>query len=69
MTQSIYCWLIIVSLIDEPENRRVLEVEALIISRDMDDGIFDYLHHFPQGNKAHLFRREERLPSSLLRLF
>jgi len=45
---------------DEPENRRVLEAEALIISREMDDGIFEYLHHFPHGNKAHLFRREER---------
>ena len=49
---------------DEPENRCVIEAKALIISREMDDGIFEYLHHFPRGNKAHLFRREEEPPFS-----
>src|SRR6266478_2997215 len=45
---------------DKPENRFVLEAKALIISREIDDGIFEYLHHFPHGNKAHLYRREEQ---------
>jgi integrase len=52
------------SFTDEPENRRVLEAKALIISREMADGNFDYLHHFPRGNKAHLFRSAEQLSPS-----
>jgi integrase len=51
-------------LTDEPENRRVLEAKALIISREMADGNFDYLHYFPRGNKAHLFRSAEQLSPS-----
>jgi hypothetical protein len=36
---------------DTPENRELAEAKALIISREMKDGIFDYLRHFPAGNQ------------------
>ena len=49
---------------DTPENRQLAEARALIISQEMKDGIFDYLHHFPAGNKRHLFAREQRPASS-----
>jgi len=49
---------------DTPENRRFLEAQATIISREMDNGNFDYLKHFPNGNKAHLFRREPPRPAT-----
>ena len=40
---------------DTPENRRFYEAKALLISREMEQGTFDYLKHFPNGNKAYLF--------------
>ena len=49
---------------DMPENRQLAEAKALIISKEMEDGVFDYLRHFPAGNKRHLFVREQRLASS-----
>lgn len=51
---------------DTPEARRRVEADAVAISRQMQDGRFNYLDWFPNGNRAHLFRRQEaELPSSL----
>ena len=47
-------------LVDTPENRKLAEAKATIISQEMKDGTFDYLRHFPAGNKRHLFIREEQ---------
>ena len=44
---------------DTPENRGLVEAKALIIADEMKKGTFDYLEHFPNGNKAYLFRQEE----------
>ncbi len=43
-------------LADTPENRTLLEAAALVISSEIKKKTFDYLRHFPKGNKAHLFR-------------
>ena len=47
---------------DTPENRAELEPLAKVISREMREGRFDYLHYFPDGNKAALFRKESERP-------
>lgn len=44
---------------DTPANRKLLEARALLISKEIQDGTFDYLKWFPEGNKAKLLR--ERL--------
>jgi integrase len=49
---------------DTPENRRLLEAAALVISSEIKNGTFDYLKHFPKGNKARLFRPAEDLSPS-----
>jgi integrase len=49
---------------ETPENRDFLEAQAKIISHEMKLGTFDYLRHFPNGNKAHLFQREEPKPAA-----
>jgi integrase len=49
---------------DTPENRQLAEARALIISQEMKDGTFDYLHHFPAGNKRHQFVLEQKPASS-----
>ncbi len=49
---------------ETPENRDFLEAQAKIISHEIKHGTFDYLKHFPNGNKAHLFRREEPRPAA-----
>src|ERR1700752_5091664 len=41
---------------DTPDNRRLLEARAVLISHEIKTGAFDYLKWFPQGNRAHLFR-------------
>jgi integrase len=43
----------------------LLEAHALTISGEIKKGSFDYLQFFPNGNKAHLFRRQEDIPSTL----
>jgi hypothetical protein len=43
-----------------PENRKLADAKATIISQEMEDGTFDYLRHFPAGNKRHLFIRVEQ---------
>jgi hypothetical protein len=49
---------------DRPENRRLLEAAVLVISSEIKNGTFDYLKHFPKGNKAQLFRPAEDLSPS-----
>jgi len=44
---------------DTPENREFVKAQAVIMSREIKKGKFDYLKWFPEGNKAHLFRVEE----------
>src|SRR5439155_10626566 len=44
---------------DTPDNRKFWEAKAILISREMEDGTFDYLKHFPNGNRAPLFRPEQ----------
>jgi integrase len=39
-------------LADTPENRRLVEAQATIINAEMNAGTFDYLRHFPKGNRA-----------------
>src|SRR6266481_705109 len=51
---------------DTPENRTLLEAAALVISSEIKHKAFDYLKHFPKGNKAHLFRLSEQLSPSHL---
>jgi hypothetical protein len=53
------------SLKDTPENRKLMEAQALLIAREMKNGTFDYLTWFPHGNKAHLFRPAIEKTSSL----
>jgi len=43
---------------DTPATRREAEVLAARITEEMTSGIFDYLEHFPNGNKAELFRQQ-----------
>src|SRR5919108_6606816 len=42
---------------DTPENRDRLQPLAQVISEAMREGRFDYIHYFPNGNKAALFRK------------
>jgi len=44
---------------DTFDNRKFWEAKAILISREMEDGTFDYLKHFPNGNRAPLFRPEQ----------
>jgi len=46
---------------DTPENREFLQAKAVIISREMRKGTFDYVAHFPSGNRAHLFGAAPRI--------
>lgn len=41
---------------DTPKNRIKAEARAVLISEQIENGSFDYLKWFPQGNKAELFR-------------
>jgi integrase len=49
---------------DTPENRKLLEAAALVISSEIKKKSFDYIKHFPTGNKARLFRPAEQLSPS-----
>ena len=51
-------------LADTSENRKLLEAVALVISTEMKNGMFDYLKHFPKGDKARLFRPADQLSPS-----
>jgi integrase len=53
-------------LADTPENRKLLEASALVISTEIRNGSFEYVRWFPDGNKVHLFRRDpETSPSQV----
>ena len=51
-------------LADTPENRKLVEAAALVISTEIKKNFFDYLKHFPTGNKARLFKPAEQLSPS-----
>ena len=54
------------TLEDTQENRKLVQAQALLIAKEIRAGTFDYLKWFPNGNKAHLFRKEtDPAPSSL----
>jgi integrase len=53
-------------LIDTPQDRDLAEAKALLISHEMNQGVFDYLAHFPNGNKAYLFRPDVPKPKAAL---
>ncbi len=53
-------------LLDTPENRALAEAKALLISHEMTQGAFDYLAHFPNGNKAYLFRPDVPKPKAAI---
>jgi Arm domain-containing DNA-binding protein/integrase-like protein len=42
---------------DTPKNRERAQARAVLISEQMDNGSFDYLKWFPEGNKAKQFRK------------
>ena len=49
---------------DTPENRQLVKAKALLVAQEIKEGTFDYLKHFPRGNKAHLFRQEVARPAT-----
>jgi len=63
---GIESWEGIRGLKDTPENRDFLEAKAKVIRREMKERTFDYLRWFPDGNKAHLFKRAETESPSLV---
>jgi len=44
---------------DTVKNRKRVEARAVLISEEIENGIFDYLKRFPDGNMAHLLRPAE----------
>lgn len=51
-------------LSDTPENRKLLEATALVISVEIKKKSFDYIKHFPTGNKARLFKPADQFSPS-----
>ena len=45
------------TLPDTKKNRKVLEAKDKAIQYELKHGHFDYLHFFPNGSRAHFFRR------------
>src|SRR5262249_11361319 len=43
---------------DTPKHRQRMEARAVLINEEMEQGAFDYLKWFPEGNKAAQFRPE-----------
>src|SRR5262245_40670607 len=41
---------------DTPKNRQRMEARGVLISEEMEQGKFDYLRWFPEGNSADRFR-------------
>src|SRR5688572_24303057 len=41
---------------DNAKNRQRAEARAVLISEEMERGVFDYLKWFPEGNKADEFK-------------
>ncbi len=44
---------------DTPKNRKRVEARAVLISEEMENGTFDYLKRFPEGNKAEQFKPKD----------
>jgi integrase len=44
---------------DTPKNRVKAEARAVLISEEIENGTFDYLKWFPEGNKAELFKPKQ----------
>ena len=44
-------------LLDTPENRSKVEARAQVIHQEMEDGVFNYLRWFENGNLAYRFRQ------------
>jgi hypothetical protein len=44
---------------DTPKNRTRAEARAVLISDHIDNGTFDYLKWFPEGNKAPEFKPKD----------
>jgi len=44
---------------DTAKNWRRVEARAVLISEEMENGTFDYLERFPDGNKANFFKPKE----------
>ena len=57
-------------LLDTPENRRLVEAQAVLIAKDIKDGKFDYLAWFPYGHRAAYFAgRQEKQPETMQEYF
>ena len=47
---------------DTPKNREKMEARAVLMSEEIENGTFNYLKWFPDGNKAHLFKPKSMWP-------
>ncbi len=52
-------------LVDTPKNRERMEARAVLISEEMERSTFNYLHWFPEGNKAQQFRPAPTTPQTV----
>jgi integrase len=50
---------------DTRENRKLVEAKAVLISREIKKGQFDYLKWFPEGNRAELFLPKTAAPRTI----
>ena len=50
---------------DTPENRKLVEAQAVLIGREIKRGTFDYLKWFPEGNRAARFKPKEEPPQTI----
>src|SRR5215813_7905054 len=50
---------------DTPENRKLVEAQAVLIGREIKKGTFDYLKWFPEGNRAARFKPKEEPPKTI----
>ena len=50
---------------DTPENRQLVEAQAVLIGREIKKGTFDYLKWFPEGNRAKQFKPKEEPPKTI----
>src|SRR5574343_211614 len=46
------------NLVDNKKNQAIAEAKDKAIDYELKHGRFDYLHFFPNGSKAHLFREK-----------
>jgi integrase len=50
---------------DSAENRKLVEAQAVLISREIKGGAFNYLKWFPDGNRAELFKPQDAAPKTI----